>query len=285
MGLAGFQKLKAEIDVLYNCDCGHDHGYKLDGGTNTQLAKQMAAMLEDIWKKQGMPKTIDKTVTRSFAKKLFSGITDGYGSGFAGIDYDTPDFRMLQNLERSVYAFSGAKNYQQMKAITEALVGEDGKLRTFSEFKDIAQGINETHLSWLKIEYDTAITSGQMAGKWVDFQNNADSHPLLKYDAIIDGRTSDICADFNDTILPIDDSFWDSYYPPNHFNCRSTVLQISDGEVTDKSGIVVSDRIPNMFKVNLAKEGLAFPAKSPYFIGCPDSVLKQSMDLVPKRKK
>jgi hypothetical protein len=35
--------------------------------------------------------------------------------------------------------------------------------------------------------------------------------------------------------------------------------------------------------VNLAKEGLAFPEKSPYFIGAPQSVLKDSMALIPKR--
>jgi hypothetical protein len=277
--------MKVEIDNLYKCACHPElvegEGHKLAGGDG--LAQKLATMVEGIWKKQGMPKTINKAVVKAFAKELWKGTTEGYGSNFSGIDYGTPDYNMLVNLERSVYAFSGAKNYQQMKAITEALIGDDGKVRTFSEFKDIAQGINSTHLSWLKTEYDTAIASGQMAGKWVDIEAGRESHPFLQYDAVLDDHTSDICEGFADVLLPIDDPFWSEYYPPNHFNCRSTVRQRSGGDVSDSKDIVISDKIPAMFKVNLAKEGLVFPEKSTYFIGAPQLVLKDSIALIPKK--
>jgi hypothetical protein len=45
---------------------------------------------------------------------------------------------MLANLQTDVYHFSAAKNYQQLKSLTGALVDDDGKVRSFSDFKKAA---------------------------------------------------------------------------------------------------------------------------------------------------
>jgi SPP1 gp7 family putative phage head morphogenesis protein len=125
----------------------------------------------------------------------------------------------------------------------------------------------------LRTEYDTAIASAQMASKWVDIKADKDILPLLQYDAVIDGRTSDICIDFNEIIRPVDDGFWDQFYPPNHFGCRSTVRQLSEGEPTNINNLAVPEKIPEMFKVNLGKRGLAFPPGHSYYIGTPQEAL------------
>lgn len=52
--------------------------------------------------------------------------------------------------------------------------------------------------------------------------------PYGRYVAIMDSGTSDICRQLHGTVARLDDPFWESYYPPNHFGCRSTVESIDE---------------------------------------------------------
>ncbi len=230
-------------------------------------------MVQDVWKAKGMPYNINKKIANAFAKELWSGTTKGYGKDIIGIDYNSPDYEMLKNLQNSVYQFSAAKNHQQLKALTQALIGDDNKIRNYSQFKQAAYQINDTHVNqWLKTEYNTAISSGQMASKWVQIEANKKTLGILEFDAVMDGRTSDLCASLNGVRKPVDDSFWSKYYPPNHFSCRSTVRQRGGSYSTPDSKIEYPD-IPEMFQVNLAKEGLVFPKGHPYFNHVPEDAL------------
>jgi SPP1 gp7 family putative phage head morphogenesis protein len=229
-------------------------------------------MLQQMWMDKGMPATINKVVADEFFKKLWGGVTEGYKPGIT-IDYDTPDGNMLKSLQKDVYQFAAAKNYQQLKSLSEALVDEKGAVRSWGEFKKAAWEINDLHVNqWLEVEYHTAIASSQMASKWVDITANSDVLPLLEYDAVIDNNTSQICNDFNGIIRPVNDSFWDEFYPPNHFGCRSTVRQRAGGTESNLNNVAIPEKIPDMFKVNLAKGGLAFPPSHTYFIGTPQEV-------------
>lgn len=243
-------------------------------------------MVKAIWERKGMPDTIDEDVTRYFAQEFFTGAESGYGSTIAGLDYDTPDYNMLASIQKDCYHFAGAKNYQQLKALSQALVGDDNKLRTWSQFKEAAYAINDQHVKqWLETEYHTAVASAQMAGKWVDIQSSKSALPLLQFDAIIDQRTSDQCRSLDGVIKRIDDAFWNTYYPPNHFRCRSTVKQLSSGPETPDEKIVHPDNLPAMFKTNLAKNGLAFPPSHPYYINLPAEVKEQAEKLLNKDNK
>lgn len=239
-------------------------------------------MVQDIWKRKGMPETINKPVTAAFAKELWSGVVEGFGKDLPGIDYETPHALMLQNLQQSVYHFSAAKNYQQLKSLTQALVGDDNKLRTYSQFKKQAFAINDQHVNqWLKTEYDTAVAGGQMASKWTAIESSKDTLPMLEFDAVMDKRTTELCASLHGVIRPVDDPFWRQYYPPNHFGCRSTVRQRSGVRSTPIDKIEYPEKMPEMFKTNLAQRGLAFPPGHPYFKGLPDEVLIQATKLIP----
>lgn len=232
-------------------------------------------MVKDVWQKQGMPYNINKKIVAAFAEELFAGVVDGFGDSFSTLEYGTPDYNMLANLQRDVYHFGAAKNYQQLKALTGAIV-DDGKVRSYSQFKKAAFDINDQHINqWLQTEYDTSIGSAQMASKWVDITGN-EATKLLQFDAVLDERTSKICNELDGVIKPVNDAFWDTYYPPNHFNCRSTVRQLNDGEETPTSAIVYPEKMPAMFKTNMAKRGLVFPPDHPYYDGVPQSVFNDA---------
>lgn len=57
----------------------------------------------------------------------------------------------------------------------------------------------------------------------------------LRYSAILDDRTTEICQSLHDSIFKADSPLWDEYRPPNHYNCRSVLVPVTavdgwDGE-------------------------------------------------------
>ncbi len=242
-----------------------------------QLAKLLAQEARRVWRKKGMPPTINADLTAAYAEILM----DAVDMGFDAFDYDTPDGVLYEELRRNVYQFSAAKNYTQLRQLTQALIGEDGKLRTFGQFKQQAFSINNEHVSsWLQAEYDTAIGSAQMARKWREIEANKQTLPLLKFDAVLDQGTTNLCRGLDGVVKPVNDPFWNTYYPPNHFRCRSTVQQLSSGVVTPDHAVQHPDKMPELFKTNMAKTGAAFPANHPYFIGAPQSVLDEASKIM-----
>lgn len=232
-------------------------------------------MVEELYRLQGFDGNINQTVAKFFADKLWAGVVKGYGSDMDNLDFESPDYKMLAALKENVWQFSAAANYQQLRELTDALLDENGMLKTFAAFEEAARAINEKYLKHrLKVEYNLAINGAQMAGKWVSITENAGVLPLLQFDAVIDSQSTDICKGLNGTILPITHSFWNKFYPPNHFNCRSTVRQLANVVETPEHKIP-SAVIPDMFQTNLGKQGLIFPEDHPYFIGLPIEVKNQ----------
>ncbi|MCX8113676.1 MAG: DUF935 family protein [Burkholderiaceae bacterium] len=49
----------------------------------------------------------------------------------------------------------------------------------------------------------------------------------LRYSAILDQRTTQICEHLHDRVYRADSDVWDEYRPPNHYNCRSVLVPIT----------------------------------------------------------
>lgn len=63
------------------------------------------------------------------------------------------------------------------------------------------------------------------------------ARPFWLYDALIDTRTSRLCASLHGTLLPAEHGFWRTHYPPNHFNCRSGVRTLTPTEAERLGGV------------------------------------------------
>lgn len=55
----------------------------------------------------------------------------------------------------------------------------------------------------------------------------------LEFVGIEDSRQSSICASCSQVVLPKDHPFWNSHYPPLHFNCRSTIRPVFKEEIEE----------------------------------------------------
>jgi SPP1 gp7 family putative phage head morphogenesis protein len=170
-------------------------------------------------------KKLPKGLFNRTLKHLVNGLIDGIE-----LDYDFKDEVLLKELKTNLYLFSGAKTEVQVMDMIGAMVGENGKVLPFNEFKKIAdEKFEKYNKTYLRTEYDTAIGQGQMVSKWDDIMSKKEHFNYLEYDAILDGRTSDLCRHFDGITLPVDDKFWREYSPLNHFNCFTPDTEIEMG--------------------------------------------------------
>ena len=85
----------------------------------------------------------------------------------------------------------------------------------------------------LKTIFRTNLQSAYAVGSWQQIKEQEKDAPFLMYDAIDDYRTRPAHAAWDNRIYPIDSEFWKAHYPPNGWNCRCGVIQLSDGELQD----------------------------------------------------
>jgi len=229
----------------------------------------------------GGAKDIDPEIINATATELKKALKKGYKNDFKDFDVNSPDFAMLANLESNIYQFAAAKNYQEMRLLTDSLTNEAGELISFTEFREVAEKqflkFNE---DWLESEYSTAISGSMSAARWVDYTRSAKAMPFLRYTTVGDRLVRDSHAVLDGTVKRIDDIFWDNYYPPNGWRCRCTTTQTGNSRETP-DGAIVYPEVPDLWKTNLAKQGLMFPKNHPYFDGVPREVLRKALAYLP----
>lgn len=221
----------------------------------------------------------------AIADYLKKGLYQGFGITFGELTstiekslpsvFDQTDLELLTELRENVYIFSAAKTFQEVQDFTGALVGEDGRMLTLKEFTEKVTTLDaQYNKNWITTEYDTAYGQAQSAVQWNQIQKDKAVLNVLKYSAVLDERTSDICAPLDGITLPVDDPFWDKFMPLNHFNCRCTVEQLPDGDITDQYTAEAAMKATQgrmkeegqeLFLMNPGKDRIVFTKDHPYF--------------------
>lgn len=95
----------------------------------------------------------------------------------------------------------------------------------------------------LRTIYDTNLRVSRAAGQWSRIQELKGERPFLRYTAVMDARTRPEHRAWHGTILPVDDPWWDTHYPPCGWFCRCTVRQLSQRDL-DRKGWAVTKSPP-----------------------------------------
>lgn len=95
----------------------------------------------------------------------------------------------------------------------------------------------------LRTIYDTNIRMARSVGLWQRIQANKEALPFLRYSAVLDRRTRPQHRAWHAIILPVDHRFWLTHFPPNGWNCRCTVIQLSQRDL-DRRGWQVTNPPP-----------------------------------------
>lgn len=197
--------------------------------------------------------------------KTYADLSEGVGKGFGETwlkNKSDGSSTLVTEMKKNLYTFASAKNYAQLETLNKMLYYQDGGLRPFNEYSQLAKGVNRQYnKNWLQAEYQTARTAGQMAKKWQRIQADKDLFPNLKYRTVGDDLVRDEHAVLNGIIRPVDDPFWGTHYPPNGWRCRCDVVQTAE-DVTSKK--VAIEPNPD-FVGNVGKDEEIFTKNNKFF--------------------
>ena len=181
---------------------------------------------------------------------------------------------MRQRLQRSNYIFSGIKTFHELNEAFPSLLDENGNRKPFERFLNDVQTINDTYnRGYLRAEYNFVQASAQMAAKWEQFAEDGDRYNL-QYRTAGDSKVRPAHAALNGVTLPPSDTFWQTYYPPNGWNCRCTVVQVRKSkypvtphdEAMKRGEEALQDDTKGIFHFNPGIQQKTMPDYNPYTI-------------------
>ena len=179
---------------------------------------------------------------------------------------------MRKRLTRSNNIFSGMKTFHELNEAFPSLLDSNGNRKTFERFLKDVQSIDDTYNSnYLRSEYNFVQSSAEMAAKWESFMQDGDRY-YLQYRTANDGKVRPEHAVLHGVTLPITDSFWEEYYPPNGWNCRCTVVQVRKSRYPatphDEAMALGEEALQydtkGMFRFNPGKQEKSVPDYNPY---------------------
>lgn len=87
--------------------------------------------------------------------------------------------------------------------------------------------------------FDTNLRVAQASGRWQRIQRSKVALPYLVAGTARDDRVRERHVPFEGIVLPVDHSFWLSYFPPLGFRCRCFVVQRSRAQIA-RAGLEVT---------------------------------------------
>lgn len=182
--------------------------------------------------------------------------------------------KMRERLTRSNYIFSGIKTFHELNEAFPSLLDENGNRKPFERFLNDVQKINDTYnTNYLRAEYNFVQASAQMAAKWEQFSEDGDRY-YLQYRTQHDDKVRPEHAALDRITLPMSDPFWESYFPPNSWNCRCQAVQVRKQkypatpheEAMSRGQKALDGDRYDIFRFNSGKQGKAMPDYNPYTI-------------------
>ncbi|MBF0168787.1 MAG: minor capsid protein [Alphaproteobacteria bacterium] len=83
----------------------------------------------------------------------------------------------------------------------------------------------------LQIIFDVNMRMSYAVGNWQRAEGMKATRPYLRYVAVDDGRTRPEHLAWHNTVLPVDDPFWRTHYPPNGWRCRCTAQSVGNADL------------------------------------------------------
>nr|DAS44171.1 MAG TPA: minor capsid component [Caudoviricetes sp.] len=83
----------------------------------------------------------------------------------------------------------------------------------------------------LNTTYRVNMQTAYSAARYQRMRDNVDNRPYWQYSAVGDERTRPAHLALNGKIYRYDDPFWVTFYPPNGFNCRCSVIALGERDL------------------------------------------------------
>lgn len=219
--------------------------------------EEIRDLLDRIHRGQVDPFNLPTEVFRRIVDRLLESFEQGFGAPPNDLPRSGSARRIGQSLVSNIRIFSAAKTFQQVKDMSEQVTDADGMKRPFHEFEKIARSTFDNYnRHWLNVEQRTAFNASASGKNWSMIEENKDLFPMLMYKTQGDDLVRDEHEAMEGIVKAVDDPFWDTFYPPNGFNCRCPKpRQMRSGTPTDARS---APEPHPLFKMNPGKDGMAF---------------------------
>lgn len=145
--------------------------------------------------------------------------------------------KVIENYRSNYFWIKRSSDLETTKIIYAELLKNLELGQTFEDFKKNLYldnlGLGEDGY-YLRQVFDQTMINAQSMGHWTQLQEGVQYGFVYGlYDAIVDGRETDLCRKLDGKIYKLDSPFWERFYPPNHFRCRSRVIALSEEDIIE----------------------------------------------------
>jgi uncharacterized protein with gpF-like domain len=158
-------------------------------------------------------------------------------------------------MHSAAFVVAGAQSDALIKDFQEAVVRAIAEGRTLADFRgDFDRIVSEHGWSYngspgwrSKVIFQTNLRTAYAAGRWEQIQRVKEQRPYLRY-VHVDPNLGDPDsrpehAGWHDTVLPADDPWWLTHFPPNGWGCRCSVQSLNQRDLT-RYGLAVAEAAP-----------------------------------------
>ncbi|MBI5334733.1 MAG: hypothetical protein HZB72_09155 [Burkholderiales bacterium] len=169
-----------------------------------------------------------------------------------------PSFRwqdVWQEEHARAFAVAGVQRLDVLQTVRDALdtkLSQGGSLADFRravrgelaaagywgdvEITDPATG--ETRMARfdnrrLQLIYDVNVRQSYASGRWAAIERNKKLFPFVRYVTMGDERVRASHKPWHNLVLPVDDPFWQTHFPPNGWRCRCQAMAV-DQKMVDR---------------------------------------------------
>ena len=222
--------------VYHDVCCDKTEPVALDLSNYTKLIEEISQKFQngDI-----RPSDLDKDLIGQIYNDVSQPVKEEFGQRWVDYDYKEPK-SLIQKFKKNLWQFSSAKTLVELEYINSLILDKNGRIKPEHQFmQDVRKANILFNRNYLQAEYQTAKRGAQMAHLWNKFLEQKEYYPNLVYRTVGDSRVRPEHAALNGVVKPIDDPFWKTYYPPNGWRCRCTVMntaeKVSEGTFEDKT--------------------------------------------------
>ena len=138
-------------------------------------------------------------------------------------------YARLEHLRQEAWTLSKISDVEQIEQVKQSLVKALAEGKSFREWQ---QALTPEMLAlpkhYQETVFRTAMISSYNGAKWTHFRAHAERRPVLRYVAINDRRTRPAHHALHGLMMPVDEERWQQLAPPLGFNCRCTMVSLSD---------------------------------------------------------
>lgn len=140
------------------------------------------------------------TVAKAMSRDLLEDIR-------GAVDQALTEGLTLQQFAKDLRPRLQARGWWGRKIMTDPQTGEEKVVQLGSPAR-------------LRTIYETNLRTSYMAGRWQRIERGKKLMPFIRYVSVMDGRERPEHHAWHGTVLPIDDPWWDTHFPPCGWGCR-----------------------------------------------------------------